>query len=120
MREQRNVLESGEEARPALTGYLALKIADFAHPREVLSDLELNPLEKRAILATWASDASAIDSRPEFRWLPGTPGPVALSHILAALRTLDVEAEQQSAMISSLAYRPDLHEAYARRSVRRD
>ena len=86
-----------------LTGILALRTGDFAHPREVLADQDLDPMEKRAILAAWASDACAVESRPEFRWLSGTPGPVALTHILAALRTLDVETERQSAMITAMS-----------------
>ena len=93
----------GERAETPLVGYLALRAADFAHPREVLADQELNPVEKRAILAAWASDASAVESRPEFRWLCGTPGPVALRHILIALRALDAEVEQQSAVIAAMA-----------------
>lgn len=85
-----------------LTGYLALRVADFAHPRDVLSDPNLDPVEKRKILAAWASDASAVNSRPTFRWLSGTPGPVSLLHVLAALRDLDAETEQQSAVISTM------------------
>jgi hypothetical protein len=90
----------------ALTGNLALKTGDFVHPREVLAEQDLDPMEKRAILAAWASDACAVESRPEFRWLPGTPGPVALTHILATLRALDVEMERQSAMIAAMAPAP--------------
>lgn len=95
-----------QRAQSPLSGYLAIRAADFAHPREVLSDPELDPTEKRAILAAWASDASAVESRPEFRWLPDTPGPVALSHILAALSALDVETERQSAAVSMLSRQP--------------
>ena len=95
-----------------LTGYLALRVPDFVHPREVLSDEDLNPAEKRAILAAWASDASSVDSRPQFRWLSGTPGPVALSQILAALRALDAETERQSAIISALTHSSHLRNAH--------
>ena len=89
----------------ALTGYIAARAQDFAHPREVLLDEELAPSEKRQILAAWASDASAVESRPEFRWLAGTPGPVALSHILEALRALDRETEREAALISAMRVR---------------
>jgi hypothetical protein len=61
----------------------------YAHPRDVLADERLDVTGKRALLAAWASDACAVDSRPGFRWLPGTPGPMALERILAAIRCLD-------------------------------
>jgi hypothetical protein len=66
-----------------------LRAADYAHPREVADDLSLSITERRLILSAWASDACAVDSRPQFRWLPGTPGPVALTKILDALKSLD-------------------------------
>jgi hypothetical protein len=77
---------------PALESSLALKVMDYAHPREVVQDDRPDPEEKRRILCAWASDACAVDSRPGFRWLPGTPGPVLVEHVLAALRDLDVMA----------------------------
>jgi hypothetical protein len=91
-----------DESTAPLAGYLALRLADFVHPREVLADQDLDPMEKRAILAAWASDASAVESRPEFRWLSGTPGPVALSQILTALRALDAETAQESVVIAAI------------------
>ena len=91
--------------QPALTGYLATRAQDFAHPREVVLDQELNPMEKRAILAAWASDVSAVESHPEFRWLYGTPGPVAFSHIRDALRALDAQTEREAALISAMRAR---------------
>ncbi len=68
---------------------LALKVMDYVHPAEVIRDDRLDPTQKRAILSAWASDASAVESRPQFRWLSGTPGPIQVDHVLAALRTLD-------------------------------
>jgi len=61
----------------------------FLHPLEVLKDHDLDPAEKREILAAWASDASAVEHRPSQRWLLGTPEPVPLSEVLSALRRLD-------------------------------
>ena len=72
-----------------LDNALTLKASDYVHPREVVQDDRLGPTEKRAILSAWASDASAVKSRPGFRWPRGTPGPILLDHVLAALRTLD-------------------------------
>ncbi len=68
---------------------MTLKMLDYVHPREVVQDDRLSPAEKRAILSAWASDACAVESRPGFRWLRGTPGPILIDHVLAALRALD-------------------------------
>jgi len=61
----------------------------FHHPRDVLKDPDLSRDEKRAVLASWASDASAVQDRPELRWLLGTPEPVLLADVRDALARLD-------------------------------
>jgi hypothetical protein len=61
----------------------------FSHPREVLKDPHLRMNEKREILSSWASDASAVQDEPALRWLLGTVEPVALDDVLDALRGLD-------------------------------
>ena len=62
----------------------------FRHPREVLGYPGLSRAEKRAILASWASDARAVESCPGLRCLPGCRAePVPLDTILAALQALD-------------------------------
>ncbi|SFM58708.1 hypothetical protein [Methylobacterium pseudosasicola] len=62
----------------------------FRHPREVLSYPGLSRAEKRAILASWASDARAVESCPTLRCLPGCRAePVPIDAILAALQALD-------------------------------
>lgn len=61
----------------------------FRHPREVLKDPLLEPSEKRAILSSWASDASAVEDHPTLRWLWGTEAPAPLSDVLDALARLD-------------------------------
>jgi hypothetical protein len=61
----------------------------FAHPHEVLRDPLLDAAEKRAILSSWASDASAVEDRPALRWLWGTQAPVPLDDVLEALSRLD-------------------------------
>ena len=45
--------------------------------------------EKRAILASWASDASAIASCPALRAPEGLKNPVTIDEILEALSELD-------------------------------
>lgn len=61
----------------------------FSHPRDVLKDPLLDDAEKRRVLASWASDASAVQDEPTMRWLLGTPEPVRLSEIREALDRLD-------------------------------
>ena len=61
----------------------------FEHPRDVVSHLALSLSEKRAILASWASDASAIASCPSLRAPEGLKAPVTIDEILEALRALD-------------------------------
>jgi hypothetical protein len=61
----------------------------FDHPRDVLADSSLTLSEKRAILASWASDASAIASCPALRAPTGLKAPVSIDDILEALCELD-------------------------------
>jgi hypothetical protein len=42
----------------------------FSHPADVVNDPDLTLNEKRAILASWASDASAVEAVPELRRAP--------------------------------------------------
>jgi hypothetical protein len=39
----------------------------FAHPMDIVRDADLTLNEKRAILASWASDACAVEAAPELR-----------------------------------------------------
>jgi|SRR5689334_11445292 len=61
----------------------------FAHPRDVVAHPHLSLAEKRAILASWASDASAIASCPALRAPDGLKAPVHIDDILEALSALD-------------------------------
>jgi len=61
----------------------------FTDPLDVLKDPHLTTREKREILASWASDASAVQDEPTLRWLLGTPEPVPLEDVRNALARLD-------------------------------
>lgn len=61
----------------------------FEHPRDVVSHPDLELAEKRAILASWASDATAIASCPSLRAPKGLKAPVTIDEILEALCALD-------------------------------
>jgi hypothetical protein len=69
----------------------------FAHPSDVVNDPDLTLNEKRAILASWASDACALDAVPTLRQLPGAQRPVSFDEVMDALRALDKVARKQSA-----------------------
>jgi hypothetical protein len=60
----------------------------FLSPADVVKDPDLTLTEKRAILASWASDACAVS--PELRRPPGGPV-VTFDDVMDALRTLDGE-----------------------------
>jgi hypothetical protein len=67
----------------------------FDHPSEVVNDPNLTLNEKRAILASWASDACAIEAAPGLRRVPGGKTPVRFDDVIDALLALDKEAQQQ-------------------------
>jgi hypothetical protein len=80
----------------------------FEDPQQVLEDPDLTLNEKRAILASWASDACAVDAAPALRQPPGVTRAVSVDDVLDALRTLDPQANPDAACI-----------AWARRQERR-
>ena len=68
----------------------------FEHPSDVLDDPDLSLNEKRAILASWASDACAVESAPALRNNPR--GQVlSFDDIMDALRALDKQAATAAA-----------------------
>jgi hypothetical protein len=67
----------------------------FEHPSQVVNDPNLTLNEKRAILASWASDACAIEAAPSLRRAPGSKSPVRFDDVMEALLALDKEARQQ-------------------------
>lgn len=61
----------------------------FLHPFDVARHPSLEPEVKRAILASWASDRSAVKDQPAMRKPPGARRAVPIDEVLAAMRTLD-------------------------------
>lgn len=60
----------------------------FGHPSEVLANPSLTRIQKRCILAAWASDAFAVEGKPWLRRIAGDKDPVPVAEILSALRRL--------------------------------
>jgi hypothetical protein len=80
----------------------------FDHPHDVVNDTDLTLNEKRAILASWASDACAVEMAPALRQVPGCQRVVPVDEILEALQALDKQVDA------------DLTKArWARRQIRR-
>lgn len=92
MRSDRTAAGSGAEMN---IEWLASPASVFSHPREVLDHTGLEPSEKRAILASWASDVRAVENEPALRQVE-CGAIVPLAEILAALRKLDGEQPQSS------------------------
>jgi hypothetical protein len=63
----------------------------FEHPMKVVSDPDLTLSEKRAILASWASDACAVEAEPALRSAPGSGRTVEFDDVMDALHLLDRE-----------------------------
>jgi hypothetical protein len=71
-----------------------LRPADaFSHPQEVVCDPDLTIDEKRAILASWASDACALEAMPGLRKSPAG-ATVTFDDIMDALKELDERARK--------------------------
>jgi hypothetical protein len=83
----------------------------FDHPSDVLNDPDLSLNEKRAILASWASDACAIEASPALRRNP-KGGVVSFDAIMDALRSLDRE------FAAAKSLRPELAKMQSRRLKR--
>ncbi len=67
--------------------------SSFTHPSDVLTDPTLTPVQKRCILAAWASDAFAVEGKPWLRQIAGHKDPIPLAEILSALRSLDDDGD---------------------------
>jgi len=67
----------------------------FEHPMSVVNDPDLTLSEKRAILASWASDICAVEAAPGLRRVPGTGKAVAFDDVMDALRSLDRSAGER-------------------------
>jgi len=66
----------------------------FRSPMEVVNDPDMTTQEKRAILASWASDACAVEAAPDLRQ-PCGASPIRFDDIMEALKRLDGQAAGQ-------------------------
>lgn len=66
-----------------------MSFSHIRHPMDVAHHPQMEPEVKRAILASWASDTSAVRNEPALRRLPRSRQTVAVDDILMALKSLD-------------------------------
>lgn len=78
----------------------------FCDPMDVVTEPTLRLDEKRALLASWASDRCAVEAAPSLRRIPGSCQIVHIDEILEALRELDWQSGERGS-------------SWARRQVRR-
>jgi hypothetical protein len=78
-------------AEGIIVSHLLHPTSHFEHPNDVLCAAHLSEQEKRAILASWASDQYAVESIPALRHYPGSSGAVTLADVMAALKSLGAE-----------------------------
>ena len=94
MREETRHTTLNNDAATSITvAHLLDPASQFDHPNEVLAAANLDRHEKRAILASWASDQYAVESVPALRHYPGTRSAVSYDEILQALKALDGRIE---------------------------
>ena len=94
---RKDTQENSDITQPAegiIVSHLLRPTAHFDHPRDVLAAAHLSEQEKRAILASWASDQYAVESIPALRHYPGSSGAVTLAHVLEALKSLDADEDK--------------------------
>ena len=82
-------------AEGIIVSHLLHPTSHFEHPTDVLRAAHLSQQEKRAILASWASDQYAVESIPALRHYPGSSGAVTLADVMAALKSLDAEEGEE-------------------------
>lgn len=83
------MLQHASSNATAMGPTVLLQGMQLCWPRDVVRAASLSIDDKRTILAAWASDFYAVDSRPAFRHIPGTPEPVLIDEVQNALQELD-------------------------------
>jgi hypothetical protein len=66
-----------------------MSLSRFQHPLDVVHHPQFEPEVKRSILASWASDAHAVNGKPALRRPPDVQDPVSIDEVMDALRCLD-------------------------------
>jgi len=91
----------------------------FRRPNDVVDSPYLTLSEKRAVLASWASDACAVETAPALRRIPGSNRVVNVDEILEALRILDKQAGENGSSWLRRQVRRASIEAFRESRIRR-
>ncbi|NKJ08359.1 hypothetical protein [Rhizobium sp. SG741] len=83
-----DLLQQATNNAMAMGPTVLLQGMQLRRPIDVVRVRALSVDDKRAVLAAWASDFYAVDSKPALRQLPGTT-PVSIDEVQAALEELD-------------------------------
>ncbi|SFB56899.1 hypothetical protein SAMN03159496_05204 [Rhizobium sp. NFR07] len=83
-----DLLQQATNNAMAMGPTVLLQGMQLRRPIDVVRAPTLSVDDRRAILAAWASDFYAVDSKPALRQLPGT-APVSIDEVQAALEELD-------------------------------
>jgi hypothetical protein len=84
-----DMLQQAANNAMAMGPTVLLQGMQLRRPIDVVRAPALSVDDKRTILAAWASDFYAVDSKPALRQLPGTPEPVSIDEVQSALKELD-------------------------------
>jgi hypothetical protein len=84
-----DILQHAANNAMAMGPTVLLQGMQLHRPNDVVRAPSLSVDDKRAILAAWASDFYAVDSKPALRQVPGTPEPVPIDEVQSALKELD-------------------------------
>jgi hypothetical protein len=66
-----------------------MSLSHFRHPFDIARHPTFEPEVKRAILASWASDAAAVKDKPALRRPPGARRAIPIDDVMSALKSLD-------------------------------
>ncbi|MGV1760884.1 hypothetical protein ACQZ6F_29115 [Rhizobium sp. A22-96] len=83
------ILQQAASNAMAMGPTVLLHGMQIERPLDVVKARALSVDDKRAVLAAWASDFYAVDSKPAVRHMPGTPKPVSIDEVQVALKELD-------------------------------
>ena len=98
-----------EAAAAISAAHLLHPATHFSHPRDVLHADHISKDEKRAILASWASDVFSVESIPALRLYPGTDKAVSYDDIIDALKILYKDSEASGDCVSARSAIPGRH-----------
>ncbi|MBB3565857.1 hypothetical protein FHX06_007231 [Rhizobium sp. BK512] len=98
-----------EAATAISVAHLLHPATPFNHPSDVLHNEHISKGEKRAILASWASDIFSVESIPALRLYPGTNKAVSYDDIIDALKILDKDGEASGERVCARSAVPRRH-----------